>query len=88
MTIGAIAASQATALAASPSSHAPMFPPPSDAAARCAAHAARIAVTHSLTRVVLPSISRSSASGMCTQTFTGCPARSGGMPAAASRRMR
>ena len=77
VTIGAIAASQATAPAASPSSHAPPSLPPSDAAARCAAHRARTCAVHSSCRAELPSSRIRSASEMCAQTLTGCPARSG-----------
>ena len=80
VTIGAIAASQAIASAASPSSQAPVSPPPSDAAARCPAHRARTCAVHSSCSAELPSSRSRSASEMCAQIFTGCPARSGSMP--------
>ena len=47
VTMGAIAASQAMASAASPSSQAPPSLPVSDAAARCAAHCVRTCTVHS-----------------------------------------
>ena len=85
VTIGAIAASQAMASAASPSSHAPPSLPVSAAAARCAAQAARTCAVHSSCRAEPPSSRSRSASEMCAQTLTGCPARSGSRSLAASR---
>ena len=87
MTNGAIAASHATAVAASPSSHAPPSLPPAEAAARCPAHWARTRAVHSSSSAELPSSTIRSASEMCTQALTGCPARSGSSPAATRRRM-
>ena len=88
VTMGAIAASHAIAPAASPSSQAPPSLPVSDAAARCAAQAARTCAVHSSCSAELPSSRSRSASEMCAQTLTGCPARSGSRSDAASRRMR
>ena len=86
--MGAIAASQAIAAAASPSGHAPSDAPVSAACARRAAHRARTCSVHSSCSAELPSIRSRSASVMWTQVLTGCPARSGSSPAAVSRRMR
>ena len=83
--MGAIAASQAMASAASPSSQAPPSPPPAEAAARCAAHWARTRRVHSSSSAELPSSTIRSASEMCAQALTGCPARSGSSPAVTSR---
>ena len=55
VTIGAIAASQAIASAASPSSQAPSFAPVSEACARCAAHRARTCAVHCSCSAELPS---------------------------------
>ena len=88
VTMGAMAASQAIASAASPSSQAPSLAPVSDAAARRAAHRSRTWAVHSSCSAELPSSRSRSARAMCTQAFTGCPARSGSSPAATSRRMR
>ena len=82
-----MAASQAIAPAASPSSHAPLSPPPSEAAARCPAHRARTRAVHSSCSAELPSSRSRSASEICAQIFTGCPARSGSIPAATRRRI-
>ena len=57
-------------------------------AARCPAHCARTRAVHSSSSAELPSSTIRSASEMCTQALTGCPARSGSSPAATSRRMR
>jgi hypothetical protein len=88
VTIGAIAASHAIASAASPSSHASPSEPVSDANARRAAHCSRTWAVHCSCRAESASSSSRSASEMCTQALTGCPARSGSNPAASSRRMR
>ena len=80
VTIGAMAASQAIASAASPSSQAPASPPPSEAAARCPAHRARTCAVHCSCSAELPSSRSRSASEMCAQILTGCPARSGSSP--------
>ena len=85
VTYGAMAASHAIAVAASPSSHAPPSLPPADAPARCAAHRARTRAVHSCCSAELPSRAIRSAKEMCAQTFTGCPARSGSSPAVTSR---
>ena len=82
-----MAASQAIASAASPSSHAPPSPPPWEASARCPAHWARTWAVHSSCRAELPSSRSRSASEMCAQTLTGCPARSGSRPEATRRRI-
>ena len=87
MTTGAIAASQAMAAAASPSSQAPSFAPVSDAGARRAAHRARTCAVHSSCSAESPSSSIRSARETCTQVLTGCPARSGSRPLAVSRRI-
>ena len=87
VTIGAIAASQAMAAAASPSSQAPSDAPVSDARARCAAHRSRTRAVHWSCSAEPASSSSRSASEICAQAFTGCPARSGSSPAAISRRM-
>ena len=87
VTTGVIAASHAIASAASPSSHAPPPLPVSDAAARRAAQAARTCAVHCSCRAESPSSRSGSASEMCAQAFTGCPARSGSRPAATRRRM-
>ena len=81
VTNGAIAASHATASAASPSSHAPPSLPPAEAAARCPAHRARTRAVHSSSNAELPSSIIRSANDMCSQALTGCPARSGSSPA-------
>ena len=87
VTSGAIAASQAIASAASPSSQAPSFPPVSEACARCAAHRARTCAVHCSCKAELPSSRSRSASEMCAHTLTGCPARSGSRSAATRRRI-
>ena len=87
VTIGAMAASQAIASAASPSSHAPSLAPVSEACARRAAHRARTCSVHCSCRAESPSSRSRSAREMCAQAFTGCPARSGSSPAAVSRRI-
>jgi hypothetical protein len=87
VTMGAIAASQVIASAASPSSQAPPSLPVSDANARHAAHRSRICAVHCSCRAESASSSSRSASEMCTQAFTGCPARSGSRFAATSRRI-
>ena len=71
------AASHATASAASPSSQAPPSLPVSDANARHAAHRSRTCAVHCSCSAESPSSSSRSASEICTQAFTGCPARSG-----------
>ena len=58
-----------------------------EASARCPAHCARTRLVHSSSSAELPSSSIRSARDMCTQAFTGCPARSGSSPAVTSRRM-
>ena len=83
--MGAMAASQAIAVAVSPSSHAPPSLPPAEASARCAAHCARTLLVHSSCSAELPSSTIRSASEICTHAFTGCPARSGSRPAVTSR---
>ena len=83
--MGAIAASQVMASAASPSSQAPPSPPPADAAARCAGPLRPDPAVHSCCSAELPSSTIRSASEMCTQALTGCPARSGSSPAVTSR---
>ena len=88
VTYGAIAASHATAWAASPSSHAPPMLPPAEAPARRPAHRARNCSVHSSSSAELPSSISRSASEICATTLTGCPARSGSSPAATSRCMR
>ena len=87
VTSGAIAASHATASAASPSSQAPPSLPVSDANARRAAHRSRTCAVHCSCRAESPSSSSRSASEICTQALTGCPARSGSSPLATSRRI-
>jgi len=82
-----MAASQVMASAASPSSQAPPSLPVSDANARRAAHCSRICAVHCSCSAESPSSSIKSASEMCTQALTGCPARSGSKLAATSRRM-
>ena len=80
-----MAASHATASAASPSTHAPPSLPPAEAAARCPAHWARTRAVHSSSNAELPSSIIRSASDMYTQALTGWPARSGSSPAVISR---
>ena len=87
VTMGAIAASQAMAPAASPSSQAPSFTPVSAACARRAAHRARTRAVHCSCSAELPCRRSRSARVMCTQVLTGCPARSGSSPPAVSRRI-
>ena len=87
VTNGTIAASHATASAASPSSHAPPPPPLAEARARCPAHCARTRAVHSSSSAELPSSLIRSAREMCTTALTGCPARSGSSPAVTSRRI-
>ena len=77
VTIGAIAASQAMASAASPSSQAPPSLPVSEANARRAAHRSRTCAVHCSCNAESASSSSRSASEMCAHAFTGCPARSG-----------
>ncbi len=87
VTSGAIAASHAIPSAASPSSQAPPSLPVSDANARHPAHRSRTRAVHCSCNAESPSSSSRSASEMCTQAFTGCPARPGSRSLATSRRI-